>query len=479
MSTGNSTLRVPPHLVAHVQRVTLVAGQQCTIQGAGIVRVMLIDGVIEIAGALIHAKCEYTFNLQPTQQRNLVLYSLEGGTVGIFCERPPHTLDVVKNTTNISSITNVVRETFQKGKRCVVAVAGGPQSGKTFAACTAANSLVSLCKRQESSVGNSAGAFLADATGCGPVPASVVCTELQQAGSSSSTGGGQFQAPPLWPGLVASPIRWQATSFWLGLQHAEISSNHMAWYLHVLKQLEATVESVAGREPDTQKSHVVYDLSAPDESIPKELFYKHVLQCIRPSIVILLRSGQTEGSEIDATWTETLREDIRRTSPSVQVVITDLQLKCASSSLVPGAALTRSLTDYFGGTLEHPLRAGKVVAPLSSLKWFRVTSAAASAASSSSWAAEALSSTASITSGTLCGVSLARLDIEIPYADIAGVVVVLRIDKEADEVVLFSPSGESLPNHILVLPPAPSTDDCDALWHLLPSQVAALESIEE
>lgn len=470
------SLRIPQHLTAHVQRIAIGAGQQCIIQGSGVVRLSLVDGVIEIAGALLHAKCEYTFNLQPTQNRNIVLYSLEGGTVAAFREQPPYTLDIIKNTAAISPIVEVVRDSFQKGKRCVVAVAGGPQCGKTLAACTAGNTLANLCKRQENSTGNTPGVLFADATGSGSMPASLVCTELVAATSSSAN---HSSSPPLWPGSAASPLRFQAASFWLGLQQSEISSTHMAWYLNVLKQLEAATESVAAKvKNDTQKSHVVYDLPAPDDSIPKELFYKHVLQCVHPTMVLLIKGSQTEAEgEGSVSWVETLKEDLRRTSPSIQVVVTDLQLRNTIAT-TSGAALTRALTDYFGGTIEHPLRAGKVVAPLSALRWFRVAAVAEPQASSSSWATEVVSS-ASIVAGSLCAVSLARLDVEIPFADVAGVAVVVRVDKEADEVVLFVPSGEELPNNILVLPPMVAAEGkSGGLWHLSPTQLATLESIE-
>lgn len=440
------------------QKISLAVCQQCTVQADGVVEVALIDGVVEIAGVVLCAEKRYTFLLRDPH-RSLVLYSLEGGSVHVFHSHAV-AVEINKRSTELSTVVSAVRRDAQRGKRCVVAVVGGPYSGKTLVAQTVANILAAASKRQQ----NGPGVYYVDATGTSSsvVPATVTCTELHSGVDA-----------PLWPGHAAAPNL--QCSFWLGLQRSAIGNESIHWFLQCLSQMHSCVDAFAKNKAAVVSSsrppgHVVYDLPSSDGTVPLEILHRHTLDIIRPTHVVTLQDTSPEASSKE--WHNVLREDYLRAAPTTEFIAVAVNAGSGRSSIgtmSPGLGL--SLADYFQGTLAYPLGAAKVVVPLSSLRWLRVGQRGSR---DDGFAAETLVPSQSIVEGTLCALSHALLDVEVPLANIAGVVYVACVDEAHDECVLVLPSGEgTLPGNILVLPPKMT----EALpWKLSEEERAVVEA---
>lgn len=438
------------------QKVSLTAGQQCVVTGEGRVTIALSDGVVEIAGILLGANQSHPFHL--AEHCSVTMVTLEGGSV-IVTHPSTSSVDIIKTTTEMASVISLARRDVQRGKPVVVAVIGGQRTGKSHAAQTYANILAQgLAKRHGT---GTPGVYYADAAG-NTTPGCLSAMELQSPDTALS------ECSYLWPSHIAPPDRVQC-SFWFGSEQPAISATTMPLFLHTLGQLQACCDAMAKNQTAIVSAsrpvgHVVYDLPTTDSTLPRELFYQRALDILRPTTLII-----TEVDQANKDWMRAVEEYMRRVSP-----LTDIVTILQSQRLASGAAsptFRHALRQYFSGTVTHPLGACKVVAQLSKLRWYRTRAAVGSG---SAYAAEAVVPSSSVVAGCLCAISHARLDVEIPFANVCGVVFVALVDEENDECVLVVPAGEwSLPNNILVL--APSTIEGALPWKLGVEEATIIE----
>ncbi|CUG89988.1 Hypothetical protein, putative [Bodo saltans] len=437
------------------QKISLSAGQQCTLSGEGRITIHLSDGVVEIGGVVIGANQQYPFSL--SDNCSVTLVTLEGGSI-VLAHPVATTVDVLKTSTEMSTVMALARKDVQRGKPTVVAVIGGPRTGKSHAAQTYANILAQgLGKRQGASA---PGVYYADASGS-LTPGCLSVMELQ------SVDGVLSESTFLWPSHTPAPDRVQC-SFWLGNEHSTISAAGMPLFLHTLGQLHACCDAMAKNQTAITSTnrpvgHVVYDLPTTDGTLPRELFYQRVLEMIRPTVLII-----TESDKGPRDWSRSIEENIRRTSPLTEIAVV-LQNQRLSAS--PSGSLRYSLRQYFSGTVGHSLGSAKVVVQLSKLRWYRVRP---STSTGSAYVSEAVVPSSSVVAGCLCALSHAKLDVEVPFANVCGVVFIASVSEEHDECVLVVPSCDTqLPNNVLVL--ASSSTEGALPWKLSADEVSEVE----
>lgn len=442
---------------SRTQKVSLSAGQQCTLGGEGRIAVHLSDGVVEIAGIIMAANQTYPFQL--SENCSITFVTLEGGSI-VLTHPASTVVDIAKTSTEMSTVMTLARKDVQRAKPSVIAVIGGAKTGKTHASQTYANILAQgLSKRHGS---NGPGVYYADA--CGALtPGCLSVMEMQSPDEAIN------ECAYLWPSHTPSPDRVQC-SFWFGNEQPTIGAASMPLFLHCLGQLQACCDAMAKNQAAIVNSsrpagHVVYDIPTTDSTLPRELFYQRVLEVIRPTTLII-----TETEKGTRDWARAVEENIRRTSPLTEVttILQCQRLSGASSSL--NGSLRHSLRQYFSGTVAHPLGSSKVVVQLSKLRWYRVRSSVGGPAYSS----EAVVPSSSVVAGCICALSHAKLDVEVPFANVCGVVYVASVSEDHDECVLIVPSGElALPNNVLVL--APSITEGVFPWKLSADEASEVE----
>lgn len=189
-------------------------------------------------------------------------------------------------------------------------------------------------------------------------------------------------------------------------------------------------------------------------------FHRAIVDIVAPTDIIFVGCANTQGGS-DGSMDGLLAE-ISRTHRNVNVEFVP-QLGASSRPTATGNAahlpsVHLRAQDYFFGPPSCPLGCAKVIAPLSQLVFIDVDYAVNPPAvnvvkGSERGRARNDSDRGLPLPGTLCAVSLATTVAEVPFANIAGIVIVVLIDEASDEVTLVTPSGDAtLPRQYLVLP---------------------------
>lgn len=402
------------------RRVTLSAGEDCTITGSGSVVVMLLSGVVDITGVVLTANQPYTFYLGPL--RRLVLYTLEGGSASITSD---YALDLHKGVTGAAAVVQFVRRTLLPLARSKVLVIGSAQSGKTLSAHSVANLLV----RHRSDVESKSNkVFLMDLNAesnalYGPGCLSVVpVTEL-----------------PLWLGNTAHPSMLPLSLYTASA--ARPDGKAVSTFLHFVEQLHDTAVAYMEEVVSAGHSgHIVMDAPSPQADLKEGVFYKKLIELTRPTHVLIV------GSRDDAsdTWSTFLQEDVQRVLPDCEFSF----LKPVNRP-VPQPPQSELLLEYFVGTPYAPLGCSKVVVPVQALQ---VVEYLATKSSSTGLEVRKTALNEGLRA-TVCAVSHAEMAEEVPLAPAMGLAVIAHVDEEHEEVVLLIPASEEpLQRRFLVVP---------------------------
>lgn len=427
------------------EKISLVAGQQCTIVASGLVTVQLAEGVIEIAGVVLESQQQYTFMLEGFA-RSLTFYTLEGGSVTCTgCVAETH----ISNTevAPLLRLANAIAQKALSGKPICLAVVGNSGTGKTHAAHTIANA---LCQHYRRSTVSTPSLYLCDLNGsqnCVYAPCCVSCVEIATETSNKES--------PLWPSYTASPSRVQC-SFFTGDRRSTIEASNFNQFLHHTTQLHECAEALAKNKSCVATSRptgiLLYDVPScdPKGGIPQDVLCKKLFDVVKPTHVVFTGNS-------DCGWFVALREDLSRGAPQCEVVSVPM---APAVPLPPKDAFLPGLRSYFSGTVSQPLGSSKVVVDLSEISWLRTNTTSC----------EVVDPTREQLGHVLCGISHAVVAEEAPFANIAGVVVVVSVDEQNNEAVLIVPStDESLPNNICLVP------HNGASWKLSSDEMKAIE----
>ena len=277
--------------MSRVMKVALVAGQECLLSTHGTIHISLLDGVVEVAGVLLQPNTELVVNLSSSSNRRLSAYSFEGGTVSITSSGG--SVDVVKYSTDAGSLMSFTRSTLTPLRTSRVAVVGVAGAGKTLVA----HSICNMLARGQ------AGVFLADLS---PASNSVLCPGCISAAHVSSTH-------PLVVGDCAAPEEIGLSFFCGSTRPVKLIQP----FVHQLLQLQECLQSlvkqmVAPREA----THIIYDVGAPDDSVPLDAYLRRVLEVIRPTHVVVVtnKKADTAAGRLGGTslWYSNLQEDVQR-----------------------------------------------------------------------------------------------------------------------------------------------------------------------
>lgn len=424
------------------RRITLSAGEECTIMGSGLVHVTLASGVLDVAGVLLEANQSHAFDLHPTQ-RALVVYTLEGGSGAVTSEGP---LEVHRSETGAAAVAQLARRTLIPLGRSKVLVIGRAHHGKTLTAHTLCNLLTRYAPESETSLAQNV--FLADLN--------AESNALYAPGCISAV---RVAAPPLWLGRTASPERLPL-AFFTGSASRPAAADVGAFLWHVQQLHETTMAWIKEQCQPANRHHLVIDAPAPGENLTEGTFYKKLIEVLQPTHVVLV--SHRDGEE---DWTAFLQEDVQRVLEDCEFVyVPPVARRCTAA---PRAALG---LEYLIGTAAAPLGCAKVVVSTQQLQCVELVRDAAQSVRAApvhpdpSW------------SSMVCALSHAQLLPEVPLAPLVGLVVVAQVDVEHDEMVLIVPAGgESLPARFLVVPGAegrPSLSLTDAEVALVEESLA-------
>ncbi|RNF01052.1 uncharacterized protein Tco025E_08668 [Trypanosoma conorhini] len=403
------------------RKITISAGEECTISGGGAVELQLLSGVVEVAGVLLPAKGSCVFDLAP-DARCVVLYTLEGGSVQATAGAPFETL---KTATGMAAVVQLCRRTLAAERRTKVLVIGNAHSGKTLTAHTICNLL------REDAAGESAATaatvFLMDLnpeSNCLYAPGCVSTVQVEHA---------------LWPGTTAAPTRLPFSLF-VG-EAARPSAATVVPFMHFVEQLQECTEALLHAAPQHERVHLVVDAPAPVAGVKESVYFRKLIELLRPTHVVTV-SAQ-DGSE---TWSTFLQEDVQRVLP-------DCEFACATPVVQRCTVSLREplLREYFAGTPQFPLGCAKVVLPLAQLQFVQYTTPAAATAAAVSCRKVAV--TPALV-GAVCALSHAEMPEEVPLAPVAGLLLVVAVDEEHEELVAIVPACEDLPRRFVVVPNA-------------------------
>ncbi|EPY18856.1 hypothetical protein STCU_09742 [Strigomonas culicis] len=331
--------------MASVQkRVNLSAGEECTISGTGTVHIRLLAGVLEVAGVPLEATETYDFPLQ-LDARALLLYTLEGGSFSVGSEAP---VEVHRAATGAAVLAQLARRTLAPRTACSVLVIGDRRGGRTHAAHTLYNLLRRL--RPDEVLSSVALLDMNAESNCLYTPGCVSALVTNEA------------ELPLWLGRTNAPQQ-VTLNFPVGGAQQPSTAN-VATYLHALEQLYDTAVAYAGERLPQRAAHrhVVVDAPAPEGELQPGVFYKRLLELVRPSHVVLVaaRDAAHETVPGQGSWTSYLQEDVQRLLPDCEFVFVPPQARPCPQSTRP-----LLLLEYFVGTPLAPLGCSKVVVPLS------------------------------------------------------------------------------------------------------------------
>lgn len=483
-----------------VRNIVLSGGQQTTVSfGDSVVLVLtLVTGVVEIAGVVLRSQHPYRIAPLPFGVRRVVLYSLEGGTVTLSLSpvssagedgsgssssssRPAATTSggsggsiqvAPKGPTTMVPVLQLAKRDASRirpNQLTTYAVIGREGVGKTLVAQTLCNALNAVLSKHQQRSDN------------------VVYCDAQVNGVSSSGVYGpgcmtcvEVDEVPLWPGRLPA----------LDSVHCSFSLGSVL-IPHALGQLQEVAEHLSKAADDSQRRRpIVFDIGTPAAMVGSQqhdTYFKKVLETLRPNVVLYV-GDVTPHSGADAAAFHALQEDMQRLMPhcpfvAVQQCSGAASGSSSSSSAAAAAAgpspqqnhqlqessssplavsprwveLLSSCAEYFGGHAERPLGAAKIVvdASLVSLMYVQNGKAEVWSVGRSRVPAGAAEGTVvrhapSSLVGAVLAVSHAKLAEEVPFANIAGLMVVL--EATAEEFVLLVPSGAaSVPNHFWIV----------------------------
>lgn len=415
---------MPPKRQAS-RRVTLTAGEEYTLTGNGLVEITLQTGVLDVAGVLLEANHPYKFFLR-TGSRSLVLFTLEGGSCIISSE---HKLDLVSGVAKAAPLVQLVRRTLLPAEESKVLVIGHQGSGKTLASHTLCNLLMRYGSDKKS-------VFLLDFN-----------AESNSIYAPGCVSGVQVGETPLWSGLTSLPTL-VPLSLYTGAAVRPTARN-VSSFLHYCDQLHETATSwfreLGNLAPgQRQKVHIVMDAPSPMDDLQEGVLYKKMIEMLRPTHVVVI--GGPESSK--ENWSTFLQEDVQRVLPDCEFSFAEsITHRCTAS-------LRRQLLqEYFTGTPFYALGCSKVVVPLKSVQF--VEEEDAEVTISSGGDAVVMRSVRPDASFRflVCALSHAQLVEEAPLAPIAGLVTIVYVDEENEEVALIIPAAEEpLQRRIIIVP---------------------------
>ncbi|GET93464.1 hypothetical protein, conserved [Leishmania tarentolae] len=419
------------------RRLTLNAGEEYTLIGDGAVQVTLQSGLLDVAGVMLDANRPYTFYLH-TDRQAITLFTLEGAACMLSSD---NRVDTHRGVARAGKLVQMTRRTILATKRTKVLVIGRPRSGKTLAAHTLCNLLMRYGNDKKS-------VFLMDLnaeSNCLFAPGCVSCIQVSEA--------------PLWPGLTASP-KLLPISLYTGAAVRPSASNVNS-LLHYYDQLHETVMgyiqelngmSVAAHQQQASpyasslnetQSHVVVDAPAPLADLQEGVWYKKLIEVLRPSHVVIV-SSREDGEE---KWSTFLQEDVQRILPDCEFLFTDpIAHPCERSSS------RELLREYFTGTPFYSLGCSKVVVALKSLTFVEEANEGSAPGSAEGVLMRVVHPDASF-QALVCALSHAELLEEVPLAPIAGLVTIVYVDEKNEEVAMLIPAAEEpLLRRLIIVP---------------------------
>ncbi|KPA81386.1 hypothetical protein ABB37_03765 [Leptomonas pyrrhocoris] len=435
------------------RRIFLNAGEEYTLTGNGAILITLQSGVLDVAGVMLETNRPYTFYLHPDRQF-IIVFTLEGGVCVVSSDTK---VDARRDVARAGKLVQMTRRTLLATRRSKVLVIGRPHCGKTLAAHTLCNLLMRYGSDKKS-------VFLMDLnaeSNCLYAPGCVSCIQVPDS--------------PLWPGLTASPTLLPL-SLYIGAAVCPSASNVNS-HLHYYEQLNETAMSyvqelrgAGGRQqqsslsllPNEIVSHVVVDAPAPLEDLQEGVWYRKLIEVLRPTHVVIVGSRDS-GEE---NWSTFLQEDVQRVLPDCEFFFTDpVAHPCTKSSS------RELLKEYFNGSPFYSLGCSKVVVPLKSLVFVEESSEGGGPSSAEAMSMRVVHPDESF-QNLVCALSHAELVEEASLAPIAGLMTVVYVDEENEEVALLLPAAEEpLQRRIVIVP---QTKYRDTL-RMTNAQVTAME----
>ncbi|KAK7197304.1 hypothetical protein NESM_000677400 [Novymonas esmeraldas] len=442
------------------RRLALNAGEEYTLVGSGAVQIALQSGVLDVAGVMLDIARPHTFYLHADRQC-ITLFTLEGATCMLSSDSR---VDAHRGVARAGKLVQLTRRTILAARRTKVLVIGRSRSGKTLAAHTLCNLLMRYGSDKKS-------VFLIDLnaeSNCLYAPGCVTCIQASEA--------------PLWPGLTASP-KLLPLSLYTGAA-VRPSARNVSSLLHYYDQLHETamgyIQDLCGAvaqpapspyasSPSEAQSHVVVDAPAPLADLQEGVWYKKLIEVLRPTHVVIVGSRE-DGEE---RWSTFLQEDVQRVLPDCEFLFTDpVAHPCERTSS------RELLREYFTGTPFYSLGCSKVVVPLKSLTFVEELSDGGSGPGSSSSNSSGDGVTMRVVhpdasfQSLVCALSYAELLEEVPLAPIAGLMTIVYVDGENEEVALLLPAAEEpLLRRLVIVPQSRYRDTL----RMTSAQVTAME----
>lgn len=420
--------------------ITLVAGQSCFARCRGQLRVKLYTGNVEIAGATLLSNVVATFVLE--LNKPLHLYTLEGCVIGL----QPDSDEDSKLSTEISKLAigtllKFIKKGFETTGASVnaaglaisqarggvrIAVVGDKGAGRYLAACTVTNAL----NRTKSD-----GSIFCDLTTC-------VDGQLSKLGCLGCIE--THAEVPLWQGMQWSTYT-ASMLFYHGITSPIIHAKDLTQYL---TPVASACESASWMSQQKSDCPIIFVLPSFDEAtVSRETFYRATMEIIKPTHVIF--TGDEEGGT---------HQTLGRLLPTAKLMYCSAVVASNSrTEVATSSALTTAVSEYFQGTSLNPLGTTLITVPLSSIQFVTLKSQ-----SSSSEVVpytviddgdnDNPSNPSASLVGVVCAVSHAGTISEAAYANIAGLVVIVDVFADRDEVELLSPSSDAmLPSKILIV----------------------------
>ncbi|CCW69256.1 unnamed protein product [Phytomonas sp. Hart1] len=425
------------------RRLTLSAGEECTITGNGPITVTLLTGVLHLAGVLLEANRPYSFYLH-SERTSVILFTLEGGSANITSEE---SMNFFRHSSGAVPLVQFTRRTLFPLKTSKVLVIGKEGSGKSLAAHTIINLLRDYRMGKDDNALNRY--FLLDfnaESNCIFSPGCVSFVEVRD--------------DPLWLERIASPTMLPL-SFYTG-SVTRPSAKDISAFIHFCGQLYDTCNLYLQEEClPPQRAHLILDAPSPLSDLKKEVFYKKFIEIVKPTHVVIVCSRDDASED----WFTFLQEDIQRVLPDCEFAFTEpcahpcpsppthLRIKeyfvgSPNTTMLGCSKLVMSskalqFFEYVGGDLENPSGVGvRRVYPAPG--WRRL----------------------------VCALSHAEIIEEVPLAPVAGLFVICHVDEENDEIVILVPTPEdALQRRFVVIP---RHGACGAL-RLTDAELATLE----
>nr|CCC95552.1 unnamed protein product [Trypanosoma congolense IL3000] len=397
------------------QKITISAGEECTLCGNCTVELQLLSGVVEVAGVLLNAKEPCTFRIA-RDQYYIIMYTLEGGCVVVTSDAQ---VEVSKAVTGMTSVVQLCRRSLDTTPRSKVLVIGHRHSGKTLVAHTICNLL-----REE--------AFSVERE---MFPTSVFLMDLNAESNFVYAPGcvsTVLVEHVLWPHTSASPTLLPFSLF-VG-QAAPPGAESVASFLWFVEQLHDCTQALLD-STKTERIHLIIDAPSPPEGIKEGIYFRRLVELLQPSHVVMV--SDPNGSD---AWSNALHEDLERLHPGCEVSYAPPVAKRCRSSLC-----NQRLREYFGGKPQAPLGCAKAALPLTQLQFVQYVMTEGEVSCRKVVPSAELA-------GCICALSHAEVIEEVPLAPILGLLVLLSVDEEEDEVIVIVPTSEALPHRFLIIP---------------------------